>query len=70
MSTLTRPHHFHLLLLLFISDPTWSDLRGHVLYDAVEKVETLVVVGLGGDELLENSEQTRLRQRDELDINI
>lgn len=37
------------------------DLRGHVLDDAVDKVKALVVVRLGGDKLLKNSEQTRLR---------
>lgn len=40
------------------------DLRGHVLDDAVDKVKALVVVSLGGDELLKNSEQTRLRGKD------
>lgn len=39
---------------------TASDSRGHVLYDAVEQVKTLVVVGLGGNKLLENSKQARL----------
>ena len=34
---------------------TEAGLRGHVLYDAVEKVESLVVIGLGGNKLLENS---------------
>lgn len=38
------------------------DLRGHVLNDAVDKVKALVVVCLGGDKLLKNSEQTRLRE--------
>ena len=37
-------------------------LRGHVLDDAVEKVKTLVVVGFGGNKLLENSKQARLRR--------
>lgn len=37
------------------------DLRGHVLYDAVEKVKTLVIIGLRGNKLLENSKQARLR---------
>lgn len=39
------------------------DLRGHVLDDAVDKVKALVVVSFGGDKLLKNSEQTRLRGR-------
>lgn len=34
--------------------------RGHVLYDAVEKVKALMVVGFGSNELLENSKQARL----------
>lgn len=46
---------------------TAIDLRGHVLYDAVEKVKTLVVIGLGGNKLLENSKQARLRGKDEKD---
>lgn len=36
------------------------DSRGHVLNDAVDEVKALVVIGLGGDELLKNSEQTGL----------
>lgn len=31
-----------------------------MLDDAVEEVKALVVVGLGGDQLLENSQQARL----------
>lgn len=42
---------------------TVSDLRGHVLYDAVEKVKTLVVISLGGNKLLENSKQARLSKQ-------
>lgn len=38
-----------------------ADLRGHVLDDAVDKVKALVVVRLGGNKLLKDSEQTRLR---------
>lgn len=42
---------------------TVTDLRGHVLYDAVEKVKTLVVISLGGNKLLENSKQARLSKQ-------
>ena len=38
-----------------------DDSRGHVLDDAVEEVEALVVVGLGGNKLLEDSEQSGLK---------
>ncbi len=41
------------------------DLRGHVLYDAVEKVKTLVVIGLRGNKLLENSKQAGLRGKED-----
>lgn len=34
-----------------------------MLYDAVEKVKTLVVISLRGNKLLENSKQTRLRRK-------
>lgn len=47
---------------------TVTDLRGHVLYDTVEKVKTLVVIGLGGNKLLENSEQARLRRENETSV--
>lgn len=43
------------------------DLRGHVLYDAVEKVKSLVVIGLRGNELLENAKQAGLRGKDKQD---
>ena len=43
------------------------DLRGHVLDDAVEKVKSLVVIGLRGDELLENAKQAGLGGKDEQD---
>lgn len=35
-------------------------LRWHVLNDAVKQVEALVVIGLGGNQLLEHSQQPRL----------
>lgn len=54
-------HQSHLLHQIFKRGKAALDLRGHVLDDAVDKVKALVVVGLGGDKLLENSEQTRLR---------
>lgn len=37
--------------------------RGHVLHYAVKQVKALVVIGLGGDELLEHAEETRLEQK-------
>lgn len=40
---------------------TNMNLRRHVLYDAIEKVKALVVIRLGGNELLKNSKQTRLQ---------
>lgn len=36
-----------------------------MLYDAVEKVKTLVVIGLRGNKLLENSKQARLRGKED-----
>lgn len=50
-----------------MSWPIIINLRGHVLDDAVEQVKALVVIGLGGNELLENSKQARLRRKDEQD---
>lgn len=38
-------------------------LRGHVLYDTVEKVKSLMIIGLGCYKLLENSKQARLRKK-------
>lgn len=46
---------------IFLGEKAAMDLRGHVLDDAVDEVKALVVVGLGGDKLLKNSEQTGLR---------
>lgn len=37
--------------------------RGHVLHYTVEQVKTLVVIGLGRDELLEHAEETRLEKQ-------
>ena len=38
-----------------------NNSRGHVLDDAVEEVEALVVIGLGGNKLLEDSEKSGLK---------
>lgn len=46
-----------------------ADSRWHVLDYAVEEVEALVVVGFGGDELLENSQQARLWEEQRQDVN-
>lgn len=48
-----KEHHFR------VSD---DHSRGHVLHYAVKQVKTLVVIGLGGDELLEHAEETRLEK--------
>lgn len=37
--------------------------RGHVLHYTVQQVKTLVVIGLGGDELLEHAQETRLEKQ-------
>lgn len=47
---------------IFLEEKAAMDLRGHVLDDAVDEVKALVVVGLGGDKLLKNSQQTGLRE--------
>lgn len=47
---------------IFSGEKPAMDLRGHVLDDAVDEVKALVVVGLGGDKLLKNSEQTGLSE--------
>lgn len=57
----------------FINEPlrrTFSSLRGHVLYDAVEKVKSLMIIGLGCYKLLENSKQARLRKKVEETVSI
>lgn len=50
---------------VFLEAKAVMDLRGHVLDDAVDEVKALVVICLGGDKLLKNSEQTGLRGNDE-----
>ena len=42
--------------------------RWHMLHYAVKQVEALMVVGLGGNELLEHSKQTRLEQQKEIGL--
>lgn len=49
-----------LLCKVSLGDKGVTDSRRHVLDDAVEEVKTLVVVGFGSNELLENSQQARL----------
>lgn len=49
---------------IFLEAKAAIGLRGHVLNDAVDKVKALVVICLGGDKLLKNSEQTGLRWND------
>lgn len=61
---------FHQVLHFMTENTTVTDLRGHVLYDTVEKVKTLMVIGLGGNKLLENSEQARLRRENETRMSI
>lgn len=41
---------------IFLEGKAAMDLRGHVLNDAVDEVKALVVICLGGDKLLKNSE--------------
>lgn len=56
-----------LYLVLHFMDTFYTtviNLRGHVLYDAVEKVKTLVIIGLRGNQLLENSKQARLKKKE------
>lgn len=45
---------------IFLEGKAAADLRRHVLDDAVDQVKALVVICLGGDKLLKNSEQTGL----------
>lgn len=61
---------FHQVLHFMTENTTVTDLRGHVLYDTVEKVKTLMVIGLGGNKLLENSEQARLRRKYSQNVNM
>ena len=65
----SKPHnrfHRHVFQQITLANTlgvSSNDSRWHVLHDAVEEVEALVVVGLGGDKLLEDSKQSRLKQQ-------